>query len=189
WRESSTRSGGAARLDALDQLLAPRRRSPERGREPLGPAVEHVAVVLPGEADPAVDLDHLLARRLERIAGRRAEAGRGERQLVAPARQRPRRVVAVRACQLDLRVQVGEAVLDRLERRDRAPEGVAPERELARRIESPLRPAELLEAQHHGRAVEQLLDERGAFARFAERLAGSGPERQTGPRAARIRRR
>ena len=48
--------GVALRFEPLDQLLAPLARRAERGGQPLGAAVEEMAVVLPGEADAAVEL-------------------------------------------------------------------------------------------------------------------------------------
>src|SRR5262245_31447308 len=92
--------GGVARLEALDQELSPgARRSEPRGEELRAP-IEEMAVVLPGEADTAVDLDHLAGRELEGVARGGAEGARGELELVASRREGPGGVVAVRAGEL-----------------------------------------------------------------------------------------
>src|SRR5262245_3784628 len=115
----------AARLEARHQLLAPLVRRAERVCERACTAVEQMAVVLPGVPDAAVHLDHLLAGEHEGVARGDARAAGGDRQLVAAVRERPGREVAVRERDLDLGVDVGQAVLQRLERGHRATEGEA----------------------------------------------------------------
>jgi hypothetical protein len=147
-----------------------------------------MAVVLPGEADAAVELDHLFRRQLEGVARSGAEAARGQRQLFAVGRERPRRVVAVAARDLDLRVQLGEAVLHGLERRDGTPECVASERELTRDLEGARSAADLLEAHHHSGTVEQRLDPRGGARFGAQQLGRRVLERDLCDRATRVER-
>ena len=64
-------------------------------REQLRAPIEEVAVVLPGVADAAVHLDHLLAGQLERLAGGDARAagcgGRARRRRSRAPRRRSRR--------------------------------------------------------------------------------------------------
>ena len=74
-------------------------------------------------------------------------------QLRGIARERPGAVVGVGARQLGRDVDVGQLVLDGLERADRAAEGVALERVVARHLERSLRAADLLEGEQHGRAI------------------------------------
>src|SRR5262247_3594471 len=178
-------SGGLARLQALDQELPPGARRPEPRREQLRAAVEEMAVVLPGEADAAVDLDHLAGGELEGVARGGAEGAGRELELVAARREGPGRPVAIRARELDRGVEVGEAVLDHLERRDRPAEGVAAERILARQLERARGAAELLEASDHRGAVEERADRRGAVG-GPERLARRGVEGEPDLRAARV---
>src|SRR5262245_15317 len=112
-------------LQSVDQAIAPLARSAERERQQLRAAIEEMAIVLPREADAAVHLDDLLARRVERLARRDPRAARGDRQLGGPGRERPGAVVGVRGGELDRGVEIGEPMLDRLERRNRTPERIA----------------------------------------------------------------
>src|SRR5262245_9135483 len=147
-------------LQSIDQAVAPLAGRTEREREQLRAPVEEMAVVLPREADAAVHLDDVLASQVERLARRDPRAARGHRQLGGPGRERPRAVVGVGRGELDRGVDVGEAVFDRLERRDRPAERIAVQRELARHLECALGAADLLEGREHGRAVEQIQDRR-----------------------------
>src|SRR6266498_5076888 len=84
-----------------------------------------------------------------------SDLGGGDRQLRSIARKRPGAVVGVGAGELGRDIDVGELVLDRLERSDRPPEGIALGRVGSRHIEAGLRAAYLLERDEDGSAVEQ----------------------------------
>src|SRR6267142_336511 len=112
-------------LQPVDQAVAPFAGRAEREREQLRAAIEEMAVVLPREADAAVHLDDVLARRVERLARRDPRAARSDRQLRGSGREGPSAVVGVGRGELDRGVEVGESVLDRLERRDRPAERIA----------------------------------------------------------------
>ena len=121
----------------VEPELAGRAREAERGDVPgrgLGveqrdqrgrAAQQHVAVVLPREADAAVHLDVELRVAEER--GQRLHRGdrRGERELVAAALGRARCVPHRGGAELRCDEHVGAVVLDRLEHRDRATELLA----------------------------------------------------------------
>src|SRR5574338_822283 len=142
-------SGGVLLLEPRDQLLAPLGGGAEHGARPARAPVEEVAVVLPGEADAAVHLYHLLAGEVKGVRGRDARRRGGGRELRRVVRERPGPVVGVRARELDRRVELRHAVLQRLERRDRAAERPAVHRDVARDVERALRAADLLEG-HDG---------------------------------------
>ena len=131
--------------EAVDQAVAPLGRRPEGEGEVPGAAVEEVAVELPGEARPAEELHHLDARLAARLGGRDPRGARGEREPGVVVRERPGREPAVRAGDLERRVEVRHAVLDGLERADGAAEGVPVEDLLAGEVERALGGAELLE--------------------------------------------
>ena len=138
-----------------------------------------MAVELPGEAGPAEELHHLDARLVARIGGRDPRGARGKREPGVFVRERPGRVPAVRAGDLEHRVEVRHAVLDGLERADRASEGVPVENLLAGEVERALRGAELLEGQEDRGPVEDPADEIPAvLAPAVEGFGGGGVERE-----------
>src|SRR5256885_12263603 len=92
---------------------------PERA---LVVAVEHV---LPGEADPAVDLDRALARRNGDVARVRLRGGDRDRCLLVAFGHAPGGPVRERPGELGLDVGVGERVRDGLVDADRAAELLA----------------------------------------------------------------
>ena len=96
----------------------------ERQRELLRSAIIQVAIHIPGEADAAMGLDVFLRREMERLGRRHARGRRGQRQFGRIRRQRPGTVIRIRARQFDRDIDVGELVLDRLERADRPAERV-----------------------------------------------------------------
>src|SRR6476469_8268565 len=99
--------------DALGEELAVVRGVTEQDLRALRTLEVQVRIVLPGEADAAVDLD-VLGRGVE---VRVRAVGLGERghhrQLVVVLGRRPRRVVRRRLRRLDLEEHVGALVLDR----------------------------------------------------------------------------
>jgi hypothetical protein len=101
----------------------------------LGALQEQVQVVLPGEADAAVELKALFDDEALALAG----LDLGERRRLGAARivldERERRVVAECSCALDCQVHVREPVLQRLERADRAVVLLAQLRVLERQLE------------------------------------------------------
>jgi hypothetical protein len=163
-----------------DELVAPVSCAPEREAQELGAAVEEVAVVLPGEADAAVKLQHLLGGQLQRVGGGHARARRGYGQLRLVAGERPGAVIRIGARQLDGAPQVRQPVLHRLERRHRPPEGVAVQGELLGDVEGALGGAHLLEGHQHGRAVQQRLGVLEALAGAAQQLGRRAVEHQVG---------
>ena len=113
-------------------------------------------------------------------------AAAATRQLRRVARQRPGAVVGVGARQLGGDVDVGELVLDRLERADGAAEGVALQRIVARHLERRLRAADLLEGEQHGGAILQAPEQALALAGRAEQLGRRAVEGDARVRAARV---
>ena len=110
---------GQARDVGLDGAGGPEhRRQRDRALE------DDVGVVLPREADPAVQLDVLLRAHHER--GQRLRRGDGDRELeLGSARLGARRVPRGRGGELGRDEHVGGLVLDRLEHPDDAPELLA----------------------------------------------------------------
>ena len=76
-------------------------RGPEIEPQVAGAAIEHVAIVFPGEADTTVHLNHLGAGELERIAGTDPGSSGGERQLARLVGECPGTKIAIRTGQLD----------------------------------------------------------------------------------------
>src|SRR5207253_6107300 len=116
-RRGQAAGGGAAwsDADALGQQLAVVGRVPEQELARLGPLEIQVGVVLPGEADAAVDLD-VLGGGVE-VGVRAVGLGQGgdDGQLVAVLGRSPTGVVGGRLGRLDLEQHVGALVLDGLE--------------------------------------------------------------------------
>ena len=113
----------ASKLDSTIVIMRSRcaaRRSQEHLRA-LGPLEPEVGVVLPGEPDPAAELDALARRVHVGVARHRLRHAR--RPGLALAGVEPARGVMGRGSrQLDLEQQIGAAVLQRLERPDGPPE-------------------------------------------------------------------
>ncbi len=109
-------------------------------------------------------------------------------QLRRVVAERPGAVVAVRPRELDLAPQVGQAVLEGLERGDRAAERVAAVHELLGDLEGALGAAELLEGHEHGRAVENPVGQGRALTGVAEPRRGCALEADLRQRAGRIER-
>src|ERR1700760_578608 len=113
----------------------------------LGPLEVQVGVVLPGEADAAVDLDVLRGHVEVRLRGVRLDQRGQHRDLGRVLGHRGRRVADRGPPRLDLEQQVGAAVLNRLEAAD-GPVELAPGLGvLPRHVQRPLRAAELLGGQ------------------------------------------
>ena len=191
-RRSTARAGPGPGLEfrlggeAVDQPVAPLAGRPEGEGEALRAAVEEVAVELPGEARAAEELHHLDAREGARIGGRNPRGARGEREPGVVVRERPHREVAVRAGDLERRVEVGHAVLDGLERADRAAEGVPVEDLPAGEVERALGRAELLECLYDRRPVEDPAEQAPTVlvaVTAAEPLGRRSVERKAGRRA------
>src|SRR5436190_17223073 len=123
----------------------------------LRPLEVQVSVVLPGEADAAVDLDVLGGGVEVRVGAVRLGEARDDRELLVVLGCRPRRVVRRRLRRLDLEQHVGALVLDCLERADGATELHAHLRVLDRHLEHLLSTTDLLGGQtdrsqiQHGR--------------------------------------
>src|SRR5215470_8970876 len=104
----------------------------------LGPLEVQVGVVLPGEADAAVDLDVLRGHVEVRLRGVLLHQRGQHRDLRRVRGHRGRRVAHRRAQRLDLEQQVGTAVLDGLEAAD-GPVELAPDLGvLHRHVQRPL---------------------------------------------------
>src|SRR4026209_1730713 len=88
------------------------------GLERLGALEVEVEIVLPGEADAAVDLDRVAADLAGRLAHVRLAGRRGPRRVVRAGGQRPRRVVDRGMRVLDLHQHLRAAMTDGLERAD-----------------------------------------------------------------------
>ena len=117
-----------------------------------------VRVVLPGEADAAVDLD-VLGRAVEvRLGTERLGEARGDRQFVVTFLGRPGGVVRGRLRRLDVQEHVGALVLDRLERSDRPTELHAVLRVLDRVVEDALRATDLFGGQRRGGDLQRRLE-------------------------------
>jgi hypothetical protein len=129
----------------------------ERARRPRALEVA-VGVVLPGEADAAVDLDRLRRALEERVArvGRGGER-RGD-QVVGSVVRDPARLVDRRARRLDEHEQIGAHVLDGLERADRPAELVADLGVLDGEIETALGAADLLGGERDAAEGERALE-------------------------------
>src|SRR3954451_20655648 len=76
-REASVEQASGGESQARD-ALAGLRHVAVGGGQPLGPLEVEVRVVLPGEADTPVELDHRPSRLLGDLAGLRLGDGRGE---------------------------------------------------------------------------------------------------------------
>ena len=119
-----SRSGHRRRRREPRDLVVGRHVVTEEEPVHLGPAPVQVRVVLPGEPDAAVHLDHRLGRVFERGGRGGLGGGRGQGQLVWCVVGGPCRPPDQRAELLHLDVDVDEQVLDRLVGADRAAEGV-----------------------------------------------------------------
>src|SRR5436305_9510612 len=138
----------------------------------LRPLEVQVGVVLPGEADAAVDLDVLGGGVEVRVGAVRLGEARDDRELLVVLGCRPRRVVRRRLRRLDLEQHVGALVLDGLERADGPPELHAHLRVVDCHLQHLLRAADHLVRQSHGRLVERLRQRRPSRAWLAQRAGG-----------------
>src|SRR5438132_1086455 len=144
WRTSSRNSlrscvsSMTQRMELDPELLRDElpvvRRVAEVDLRRLRTAEVQVRVVLPREADAAVDLDVLGGAVEVRVRAVRLGERRGQRQLLGVLGRRPAGVVRGRTRHLDLHEHVRALVLDRLERTDRTSELVALLRVLRRRV-------------------------------------------------------
>ena len=128
----------------------------------FGPAIVEMTIGLPREADAAMRLDVLLRRQMKCFGRGDTRGGGGQRQFGRIGGQRPRTVIGIRARQLDRDIDVGELVLDRLERADGAAERVALQCVVARHGQAGIGAADLLERDHDRGAIEQALYRRPA---------------------------
>src|SRR5687767_5781539 len=175
--------------DALGEQLAVVGRVAEEDLGALGPLEVQVGIVLPGEADPAVDLD-VLRRGVEVGLGAvRLGQGGDDRELVVVLRRRPAGVVRRRLRRLDLEEHVGALVLDGLEGADRPAELDSGLGVLDRHVEALLGPAHLLGGQADGHLVERLRQGGPAGALLAEQLRLHAGELQLGLLAGLVHRR
>src|SRR3954471_19906102 len=128
-------SSGAerARYDHLLYLIRPL-----ADREDLRVAVEAADRVLLDVAVAAMDLHRLVGRLDGQPSGLQLRLRRHEAE-VAPLILEPCRLVGEQTSRLDLRGQVGELRLDRLEARDRLPERAPFLRVRERLVQGPLR--------------------------------------------------
>src|SRR2546421_9939868 len=167
-------TGGALRsdADALRQQLPVVGGVAEQDLRALRPLEVQVGVVLPGEADAAVDLDVLGGGVEVRVGAVRLGEARDDRELLVVLGCRPRRVVRRRLRRLDLEQHVGALVLDGLERADGPTELHAHLRVVDRHLEHLLRAPDHLVRQAHGRLVERLRQRRPSRARFTQRPGG-----------------
>src|SRR5580765_4163621 len=127
-----------------------------------------VHVVLPREADAAVDLDALAGGVTVGVGAVGLRHCGRERRLGDVVRDRPRGVVRRRLRALDLDEHVGAFVLDRLEAADRPAELLAHLRVLDRHLEDALRAAAHLGAETDLAAIDDAVEELPALARVAE---------------------
>src|SRR5260370_38055009 len=110
---ATARAGRLGRHAAQDQLAVVVA-VPVHRLERLGALHVEVEVVLPGEADAAVDLDRLAADLARGVADVRLRHGRGELGVLRLRVERPRGVVDGGARVLDLEEHLGALVADRL---------------------------------------------------------------------------
>jgi len=126
--------------------------------------VVEVRVVLPGEADPAVQLDGVRRRGEVRPGDQHPRGGRVPREvgraLVRAAGRRAQR----RVTELPGRLHVRQPVLDPLERADRAAERDADLRVLGGRLQAGAHAAELLRRDRQVREVRREAERRGRVA-------------------------
>src|SRR5437763_873367 len=174
-------TGGALRsdADALRQQLPVVGGIAEQDLRALRPLEVEVGVVLPGEADAAVDLDVLGGGVEVRVGAVRLGEARDDRQLLVVLGCCPGRVVRRRLRRLDLEQHGGALVLDGLERADGATELHAHLRVLDRHLEHLLRAADHLVRQTHGRLVERLRRGSPSCAGLAQRSGGDVGEVET----------
>ena len=153
--------GRRRQVDEYGERGAVRLGRAEQQRVGLGPLEVQVGRVLPGHADAAVQLDRLLGGVHRDLAAERRGHGDRDRGVGVAGRQRRGGVAGGRVGLLDLGVQVGEPVLDRLEATDDAAE-LTPLLEVAdRRLERPAGDADLLGRQQPGAHQQARVDGRG----------------------------
>src|SRR5437588_9592412 len=166
---------GALRSDAdeLRQQLPVVGGVAEQDLGALRPLEVEVSVVLPGEANAAVDLDVLGSGMEVRVGAVRLGEARDHWELLVVLGCRPRRVVRRRLGRLDLEQHVGALVLDGLERANGTAELHSHLRVVDRHLQHLLRAADHLVRQAHGRLVERLRQRRPSRARFTQRPGGA----------------
>src|SRR5262245_23836845 len=139
---------------------------------PLRPLEVEVEVVLPREADAAMELDArggYLAVRVGDVGLGHAD---GERPLGRALVHGPRRVVRDGLAVLDVHQHVGRLVLHALIRADGLTEGLPDLGVLHRHGEGPLGPAAHLRAERHAGALEHALEPLPAETRRANSASG-----------------
>src|ERR1700730_701218 len=174
-------TGGALRsdADALRQQLPVVGGVAEQDLRALRPLEVEVGVVLPGEAEAAVDLDVLGGGVEVRVGAVRLGEARHNRELLVVLGGGPRRVVRPRLRRLNLEQHVRALVLDGLERADGPPELHAHLRVVDCHLQHLLRAPDHLLRQTHDRLVERLRQRRPSRARLAQRPGGDVREVET----------
>src|SRR5688572_3011294 len=152
---------------ASDQLAVPGG-VPEGDLRALRALEVEMHVVLPGEADSAVNLDAIAGRMAVRVGAVCLGHGRRERRVRHVVRHRPTGVVRDRLRALHLDQHVGALVLDRLKAPDRPAELLADLRVLDRHVEDALGAAAHLGAEPHLAAVDDALEKAPPAAEDAE---------------------
>src|SRR5262245_5757527 len=114
--------GNALAEEVIGEEAAVRRRRAVRLLERLAALQPEVKVVLPREADAAVQLERGGVRERLGVARHRLRGAGGDSRVVEVVRERVRGVPRRGARLFDGGVRVGELVLHGLERTDRAPE-------------------------------------------------------------------
>ena len=153
-RRGGGRCGRGYRVHQLRHPLAMVRRVAERELRALGALEVEVQVVLPREADAAVELDARGGDPPVRVGHVGLGHAHGERALGDALVHRPRRVVGDRLAVLHVHEHVGGPVLDALVRADRPAEGLADLGVLDRHVEHLLGAAAHLGAERDGGAIE-----------------------------------
>ena len=119
----------------------------------------------------------LLRAELVRFSRADAREAGCDGEFVGIRRERPRPEVAIGTRQLDLYEHVGHAVLERLERTDRTPKGVALHGVVAREREAAVGTAELLEREQNRCAILELGRDLVALSGAAQLLGRCAVER------------
>src|SRR5882724_13061687 len=159
--------GNRLEIDQLGHALAMPRGVAEREFGALGPLEVQVEVVLPGEADAAVELYPGAGHPAISVRDIGFGHAHGQRPFGHTFVHGPRRVVRDGLAVLDIHEHVGGFVLDALIRADGPAEGLPDLRVLDGHVEHFLRAAAHLRAQAHRRPVDDAGERRPARSGLA----------------------
>src|SRR6266568_7026119 len=166
-------AGDRLEIDQLGHALAMPRGVAEREFGALGPLEVQVEIVLPGEADAAVELYARAGHPAISVGDIGLGHAHGQRTLGHAFVPGPRRVVGDGLAVLDIHEHVGRLVLDALIRADGPAEGLPDLRVLDGHVEHLLRAAAHLGAQAHRRPVDDAGEGRPARSGHAHEGVGA----------------